>query len=133
MFNRINDENRIPEKWKQMKMKSIHKKGSNLLMGNKRGLFITNVISKVYEKILKKRNSINGISWFQCGGQQNRSTIDHVMTLMAIIYKQKFLNKKTYLVFLDTEKCFDKLQLKDCVVEMWEAGHVYKILLWYIN
>ena len=123
MFNRINDENRIPEKWKQMKIKSIHKKGSNLLMGNKRGLFITNVISKVYEKILKKRNSINGISWFQCGGQKNRSTIDHVMTRMAIIDKQKFLNKKTYLVFLDAEKCFDKLWLKACVIEMWKAGH----------
>ena len=109
-----------------MKIKSIHKKGSKTKMENRRGLFITNIISKVYEKVIKRRNPIvpnEGISWFQCGGQQNRSTIDHIMTLMAIADRQRYLKKKTYCVFVDAEKCFDKLWLKDCIIEIIKAGH----------
>ena len=32
------------------------------------------------------------------------------------------LNKKTYVYFADAYKCFDRLWLKDCLVELWKAG-----------
>ena len=43
----------IPTEWNKMKIKSIHKKGPKNKMKNKRGLFIKNIISKIYERIIK--------------------------------------------------------------------------------
>ena len=52
MFREISVTQQIPNQWKTMRIKSIHKKGSKLLMDNKRGLFLTNILSKLYEKVL---------------------------------------------------------------------------------
>ena len=55
-------------------LKSIYKnKGSRNKKENRRGLFITSIISKLYEKIKLKQNSEkinNGISKYQCGGNK---------------------------------------------------------------
>ena len=52
MFREISVTQQIPNQWKTMRIKSIHKKGSKLLMDNKRGLFLTNIISKLYENVI---------------------------------------------------------------------------------
>ena len=41
----------IPTQWKFMVVKSTHKKGEKVDLDNKRGPFLTNVVSKVFEKI----------------------------------------------------------------------------------
>ena len=48
--------------------------------------------------------------------------MDHIFTAKAIIDYQKYKGVNTYLLFLDAEKCFDKLWLKDCIVDICEAG-----------
>ena len=113
----------VPDEWEQMKIKSTHKKGLKTKMKNKRGLFITNLISKVYERVVKKRNEkCFKLSPMQTGGIRNRSTIDNVMVLLAIIERNKYLNKSTYLTFADAEKCFDKLWLEDGIKDLWNSG-----------
>ena len=52
IFNAMVQENKIPKQWTCMKIKTIHKKGSKMVMDNKRGLFLTNVLSKVFERVL---------------------------------------------------------------------------------
>ena len=52
MLREISVTQQIPNQWKTMRIKSIHKKGSKLLMDNKRGLFLTNILSKLYEKVI---------------------------------------------------------------------------------
>ena len=52
MFRDISLTQQIPNKLKTMRIKSIHKKGSKLLMDNKIGIFLTNILSKVYENVL---------------------------------------------------------------------------------
>ena len=47
MLNQIAKGEDIPEAWKKFRIKSIHKKRSKLKMDNRRGIFITNIISKV--------------------------------------------------------------------------------------
>ena len=112
-----------PAEWEKMKIKSIHKKGLKTKMKNKRGLFITNLISKVYERIIKKRNEeCFKLSPMQTGGIKNRSTIDNIMVLLAIIERNTYLNKSTYLTFADAEKCFDKLWLEDGIKDLWTSG-----------
>ena len=125
MMNRMEIERTSPKQWSEMKVKAISKIGSALLMDDKRGLFISDVISKVYETVMKNRNEekiLNYISDFQNGGVKKRSPGDCLFLLSEIIRIQKKAGKKCYLVFGDAVKCFDKLWLKDALVELFKAG-----------
>ena len=124
-FNRIETERKTPKQWREVMIKTISKPGSVLDMNNKRGLFITEVVSKIYEKILKNRNGDNinnHISEFQTGGKKGTATIDNHIVLSEIIRKNRKMGRKTYIVYGDAVKCFDKLWLKDSLVELFNAG-----------
>ena len=70
MFKEISVTQQIPYQWKTMRIKLIHKKGSKPLMDNKRGLFLTNMLSKLYEKVLNLLTTEKlQIHKHQCGGQ----------------------------------------------------------------
>ena len=125
MMNKMEKERWTPEQWSEMKIKAISKPGSVLLMDNKRGLFITDIISKLYEKVVKNRNDDNIRSYtsdFQAGGVKKRSTGDCLFLTSEIIRTKKKAGKKCYLVFGDAVKCFDKLWLRDALVELFKAG-----------
>ena len=120
MFREISVTQQIPNQWKTMR---IHKKGSKLLMDNKRGLFLTNILSKLYEKVIDLLTTEKvKINEHQCGGQKGCGTIDNMIMMRAVIDNNRRLNRKTYCYFADAYKCFDKLWLKDCLVELWRAG-----------
>ena len=71
MFREISVTQQIPKQWKTMRIKSIHKKGSKLLMDNKRGLFLPNILSKLYEKGLYLLTTEKvKINEHQCEGQK---------------------------------------------------------------
>ena len=113
----------VPTNWNKMKIKSIHKKGSKEKMENKRGLFITDLISKLYERLIKIRNSTSfKFSQMQSGGVKGRSTIDNVMIILALIERNTYLGKTTYLTFADAVKCFDNLWLDDGIKDLWKCG-----------
>ena len=44
------------------------------------------------------------------------------MMLLAIIERNRYLGKETYITFTDVEKCFDNLWLEDTVVDIWKDG-----------
>ena len=123
MMNEINRQAVIPEEWEVMKIKSIHKKGTKKLMDNRRGLFLTNVVSKLYERVMDEmtRERVN-ISEYQCGGQKGKSTADNIIMFRAVIDENCRLNRKTYCYYADAYKCFDRLWLKDCLIDLWKAG-----------
>ena len=92
-------------------------------MDNKIGFFLTNILSKLYEKVLDLLTTEKvKINEHQCGGQKGCGTIDDMIMMRAVIYNNRRLNRKTYCCFADAYKCFDKLWLKDCLVELWRAG-----------
>ena len=115
----------VPMEWNKMAIRTIDKKGSKLLMPNKRGLFLTNIISKVYERTIKKRNQdsvkVCSSPW-QMGGVQKRSPTDNQFITFSIIERNRYLNKPTYIFYADAEKCFDKMWLEDAVIELWMQG-----------
>ena len=126
IFNKIMEEQEIPKPWNSMIIKSIYKKkGDRAEMKNRRGLFLTNIISKLFEKVLANRNRERieqTISPNQCGGIKNRGTVDHLFTMRAIIDYYRAIKKDLYIFFGDLEKCFDKLWLKDCMIELWRTN-----------
>ena len=102
-------------------------------MNNKRGLFLTNVLSKVFERVLDLVTSEDvWMSEYQCGGQKQRGTVDNIIMMRVVIDNNVRLNKKTYCYFADAYKCFDKLWLKDCLVEMWRAGMREKEVMFFV-
>ena len=62
------------------------------------------------------------INEHQCGGQKGRSTADNIIMMKAVIDSNSRLNKRTYCYYADAYKCFDRLWLKDCQIELWKAG-----------
>ena len=112
IINKVNSELVVPIEWQVMEIKSIHKKGSKLDLRNKRGLFLTNNVSKVHERTIKNRNDHDfrkGISSWQTGGIKNRSTSDNTLITTSIMEQNKYLVKETIIACTDAEKCFDNL------------------------
>ena len=121
IFNKIMIEEKTPEEWEEMIVKSVHKKGKREDIKNRRGLFLTNIISKVFEKALMERMEVN-TSIFQNGGKKERSVKDNWIAIMAVIDSNKRKNENTTILFADAEKCFDQLWLEDCLIDLHEAG-----------
>ena len=121
MADRVKETYEIPEQWNSMMIKSIDKQGKKEDLKNKRGLFLTNVVSKVFEKIQDQESTVT-YDQFQNGGTRGRGTVDNWMLVHALIDEGKRLNKPVYLFFGDLVKCFDRLWLKDCVVDLYESG-----------
>ena len=89
-------------------------------MENRRGLFLTSIISKVFERVLDEITQGDvEFNEYQCGGRKGRGTIDNQIMMLAIRDNNMRLNKKTYVYFADAYKCFDRLWLKDC---WWNCG-----------
>ena len=125
LMNRMEKERIVPEPWNIVKVKTIGKIGSILDMNNKRGLFIAEILSKVYEIVLKNRNDEkirSYLSDFQIGGVKLRAPVDCIILLSEVIRQKRKLGKKCYIMFGDAVKCFDKLWLKDSLVELFKAG-----------
>ena len=59
----------------------------------------------------------------QTAGRKQRSAVDNLIILNSIIENQRKYKNKTYLFFADARKCFDKLRLKDCLIEMYNLGY----------
>ena len=116
----------IPEQWEEMIIKAISKnKGDLKTMNSKRGLFLTNIVSKVVEKLIKNRGKENvkeNVSQFQCGGTSGRAISDNLLILNSAIEEYREKNEDMFVLFADLEKCFDKLWLRDCIKELVEAG-----------
>ena len=79
-------------------------------------------MSEAYEIVNKIQNMTlqSNMSNMQTAGKKNRSTMDNIIIINTIIEKQRKGHENTYLVFADAEKCFDKLCLNVCLIEMEE-------------
>ena len=69
------------------------------------------------------------MSWMQRAGRKNSSPIDHIVTLNATIENQRVKQEHTYVLFADAEKCFDRLWLKDGILEIGRCGWSNKDLM----
>ena len=121
MINAVLKTKTMPEEWNIMDILPIDKTNGYLEMNQKRGLFLTNVISKCVEKILFKRREramIEILSPHSCGGVLGRAIQDNLFVVNHTIYRYKKEGKNLYMLFADIEKCFDNLWLRDCILEL---------------
>lgn len=123
LYLMMKQQQKTPTVWQYTKIKSIAKDNTKRI-NRRRGLFITNIVSKVIERTIKIANERNmkEESPFQFGGIKGRSTVDNLFMLLSIIQRNQYLKMPTYCVFIDLEKCFDHLWLEDSVLELWKSG-----------
>ena len=67
-------------------------------------------------------NIHNSFSEAAAGGRKDRSTLDHLFVVQAIIDYQKYIKCNIKFMFLDLEKAFDKLHLKSCLIDLYRSG-----------
>ena len=138
LYNMIQSTMWIPEQWNSIIIKSLHKKGPKKDLTNKRGIFLANILYKTFERIILARNEDcvdEMLSSHQCGGRKGFSTSDNIMVLSALVERNRYMGQNTYLFFADAVKCFDKLWLENCLLNMHEKGFPIHdtALLYHLN
>ena len=124
-LNRVKEDNSIPDQWTQVQVSTMYKnKGKRKRLINQRGIFLKQVLSKIYGKlnINRAESSIEKIDPFQAGGKHNRSPADQKFLLRAAIDHSKYLNLPIYITLYDYSQCFDSLWLSDCLLSLWKLG-----------
>ena len=121
LFNAIFDSGECPEQWLEGVIIPIHKKKDKDDVNNYRGITLVSCFSKIFTGVLNNRimkwaeeNDI--LSDAQFGFRKNRSTVDAIFVLNAIINKMLNEKRRLYCAFVDLKTAFD---------------HIYRNALWY--
>ena len=115
----------IPEQWNWVKITPIYKnRGSRKELVNYRGIFLTLIVTKVFEHLLKERMTVYlvKVNLHQAGARPKRSPCDNLFLLYACIDHYKYKGKALYINAYDFEQAFDSLWLQDCIMSMKQLG-----------
>ena len=124
-MNHVKESGEMVKQWTEVLISPIYKnKGKRKRLVNQRGIFLKQVISKIFEKLNKNRMTanINQINKFQAGCKPNRSPADQTFMLRAAINHCRYMNRCLYVTLYDYSQCFDSLWLQDCLLSLWNIG-----------
>ncbi len=125
IINKLKKHKCVPVQWEDTDIIPLYKnKGPRKCLVNQRGIFLTQVASKIWERMIKIRCEcvLNKINALQSGGRKNKSTGDELFLLRACIDHAKYMNKPLYVNFYDFRQCFDKLWLEDSIISLYKLG-----------
>jgi len=117
----------------------LHKKGSRTDPNNYRSLAVENPFLKILSYILTKRiteyaENNELFPEYQFGYRKNRTTAGAAAILYEIARGRLDEKKRTYVAFIDFQKCFDSIRRDLLFVKLQELGIPFQIcsLLHYI-
>ena len=131
ILNSIKDTQMIPDQWTNVIIATLYKnKGSKKFLINYRGIFLKQVLSKLFGRLNMNRieDKVSNIDPSQAGMKTNRSPADHTFLMRSAIDHSKFLNKPLYIVLYDFSQCFDSLWLDDCILSLRKLGIQNEVL-----
>jgi hypothetical protein len=105
-------EERMPEEWRRGLLIKIPKKGDRTRCSNWRGITLLPVPSKILTRIILNRikQAVEIMARKeQAGFRTNRSCVDYINTLRIIIEQSMEWNSPLYVIFVDLEEAFDKV------------------------
>ena len=112
LFNRIWEEEEVPEAWQKGILIKLPKKGDLTSCGNWRGINLLSVPGKVFCRVILKRIK-DGVEKLlreeQAGFRPSRSCVDQIFVLRTIMEQSKEWNSSLYINFIDFEKAFDSV------------------------
>lgn len=110
--NKAWSEGKIPRDWEIGIILPIFKKGDKRECKNYRGITLSSIPLKVYERLLETRlihETDQYLEQTQSGFRKNRSVNDHVFTIKQSVEKVLATNSELYQLYIDLEKAFDKV------------------------
>ena len=131
VMNSIKESQEVPYQWYNVLISTLYKnKGSRKMLVNRRGIFLKQILSKLFERLNTNRieQNIRNIDPFQAGCLTNRSPADQTFILRGCIDHAKYINRPLYVVLYDYSQCFDALWLEDCLLSLWKLGVQNEIL-----
>ena len=125
VMNIIKNTRNIPIKWSNVLITMIYKnKGSHMDLEKYRGIFLTVMVAKVFERLLQNRMKpqLDKISLFQAGSRSGRGPSDNLFLLRGCIDHSKYMNKCLYITSYDFRQAFDSLWMQDCILVLKKLG-----------
>ena len=133
LFNFIFSSSSYPLSWTKGVIVPVPKKGDLSDVNNYRGITLTSIFSKLYSQILDTRlrswaeeNKI--INDNQFGFRKNKSTVDCLYILQAIVNRQLNKKRKLYCAFVDFKKAFDLVYRNGIWFKLCRNGSSLKIV-----
>lgn len=135
IFNRAMCEG-LPETWRLSTIVPIFKAGDPTEPGNYRTIMVGHTLARLFASILEQRLSrwaeSEGIrAAGQAGFRRGFSTLDHILTLRAIIEEGRASGRRIYCSFVDFRKAFDMVPRARLMRRLQEMG-VPTQLIWGI-
>ena len=125
IFNKIKEMKTIPDQWNWVSITLIYKnRGSRKELVNYRGIFLTPIITKIFENVLKGRmkENLEKVDKHQAGSRSKRGPPDNLFLLYACRDHQIYKGEPLYVTAYDFEQAFDSLWLQDCLMAMIKLG-----------
>ena len=125
VINKVKNTHLTPKQWEMMMITPIYKgKGSRKDLINQRGIFLNQVICKMWERLIKERtkSTTSKVNKLQAGSKTGKCPGDQVFLLRSCVTHAKYLHQTLYLNFYDFKQCFDKLWLEDSIVSLYKVG-----------
>ena len=127
MFNKLKTEKIIPLFMNYANVTTVHKKGSRLLLENKRGLFRTSVLRSILMRLIynEKYPTIDSnMSDCQMGARKRKGCRNNLFIVNGIIHDVLSSKKKNPVTFqqYDYRQMFDGIFLEQAISDIFDAG-----------
>lgn len=130
----------FPQELKTSRVNPIYKSGKKNCMNNYRPISVVSVLSKIVEKVIKKRmlyfiEKYIPVDEFQYGFVRNSSTLSATVDLVNHISRALDNKQIVVAVFVDLKKAFDVVSfdiLLDKLQTMGFRGNIHKLIQTYL-
>ena len=128
IFNKIKDENQIPEFIRLADVSTIYKgKGSKKELVNERGIFVVSIMRSILMRLIyADYYSIldQSMSDSQIGSRRGKNIRNHLWIVHGVISDvlSKKSKKAVDVQIFDYKQCFDSLWLQECLNDFYSAG-----------
>ena len=129
------DSGEIPQDWKNASVIPIFKKGSKGEPSNYRPVSLTCIVSKVYERIMRKKitehlTTNNLIRPSQHGFMKSRSCQTNLLEFLDCVTEMIDNGDAVDIIYLDYSKAFDKISHCKLIKKLQAHGIKGKVLNW---
>lgn len=133
VFNRVWNDEKVPEEWFMATVVPIFKKGDPTSCGNYRGISLMNLLPKVFGKILMWRlkgflESRGKLRAEQAGFRPGRETLNQLFVLTETMRAYQSRKKGLLLAFIDIRKAYDTVPRSALWRKLGEKGVRGKML-----